>query len=645
MPRHPHPSEPDRSPLGRDAGVSLIEVVVAAVLVAILASVVLAIILQTQSAELDNRARVSAASLASREIDMVTEDFHRTATAPVAIADAGVVTNPHQLNGGPDGPDFQVNGTTYTITRSATWKLTGTGASACEGGGLVAYPALQITVAVSWGDMGSTKPVVSTTTLAPEKGTGIPTTDSFIAVAVVDAHGDPNVGRTVRVTSGATVKTGTTDGSGCAVIRVTPASGGSSYTASLGDANYVDITGNQTPSKSVGSVLPGQLKNNVTFQYDLGGTIKLSMTDASGTAMSGPLASPTQVTLIASQYAGSSGATMHTVTDAQTTLPGRYWPTQYGAYLGSSAPAGGYVAEDLTAGGTVTIPVVLAMSSVTVTGAPAGSSIIAVPHATGTTCTTAGAQGPFATGSPHDLMPGGWDLFAVGPSSGPGFSCSPGPSDVTLAPGGNTDVAWGTMTLTVTGAPAGELHAVDLTIAGSGLTTCPTGTVAARAWTLNPGVPTALPAGTWYLYVTDATGGCTEFMNPASNPVATTYDEASPSTTVVWPVNTVKVTVTGVERFARYHNATVYLTTSSTPICSASGLVTPGFPQISLGEVRDGRSAEANGVPVGTWNVYGNDENSPTYGCELAGVVKVGPASSDLTIDYSTSAPVPQVGP
>ncbi|HMO12101.1 MAG TPA: type II secretion system protein, partial [Actinotalea sp.] len=98
MPRQPHP-------IARtgDHGVTLIEVVIAAVLVMILASTAVALILQTQDAQVDNRSRTAAASLAAREIDMVTEDFRRSRTAPVDIATAGVVVNPHPLAGGTVG--------------------------------------------------------------------------------------------------------------------------------------------------------------------------------------------------------------------------------------------------------------------------------------------------------------------------------------------------------------------------------------------------------------------------------------------------------------------------------------------------------------------------------------------------------------
>src|SRR5450759_4677017 len=230
-----------------ESGVTLIEVVIAAVLLAVLASAVLTILLKTQSAAIGNRGRIAAANLAAREIEMVKGDFAQDPTAPVAIADAGVVTNPHPLDGGVAGQPLVLDGTAYTVVRSASWNATGTGQTACEGGTLVAQPTLGVTVSVTWPNMGTIKPVVSTALFAPEKGNGVPTTAAFVAVLVTDSRDAPNPGRNVRVVNGADVHTGLTDDSGCAVIQVNAAAAATSYNISIDDAGYVKISGKQKP--------------------------------------------------------------------------------------------------------------------------------------------------------------------------------------------------------------------------------------------------------------------------------------------------------------------------------------------------------------------------------------------------------------
>src|SRR5690606_3142529 len=107
----------------RDSGMSLVELIVAVVVLAIVASAVLGIILQAQSATVNNRARVAAANLAARELDIVRELFTRTSTSPVEIANAGTQTNPNPLAGGTAGQPLQMDGTAYTVVRSVAWNI------------------------------------------------------------------------------------------------------------------------------------------------------------------------------------------------------------------------------------------------------------------------------------------------------------------------------------------------------------------------------------------------------------------------------------------------------------------------------------------------------------------------------------------
>lgn len=637
-------------PAGDDSGMTLIEVVIAAVLLGVLASAVLGVILQTQAVQVGNRARIAAANIAAREIDIVREEFLRSDAEPLAIAAAGVVTNPHPLSGGMAGQPLVMDGVAYTVVRSAAWNITGSGESACEGGSLVAYPTLGVTVQVTWPNMGTIQPVVSTASMAPDKGSGIPTTAAFVAVTVSDSAAEPNPGRTVRVTNGAYVRTGLTDASGCAVIQVEPATGtGTEYTVSLGDAGYVDINSSQTPSKSTGLLARGQLSGSVSFAYDRAGEVRLTLVDVGGAPLpAGTPVAGAQVTLVASESSGPSGDTVHTVSDVVTTISG-LWPTHYGAFFGTVAPAGGYQAKDLTPGGSIDLEVLFEWATTTVTGTPAGTTqVIAVPAGpTTTTCTSAGALTVDA--ADVSLLPGNWDFFAVGAT----FGCSPGPVAVPLGPGINDPVEWAVTTLQVSQAPAGTLWALERSKVAGPLSTCPgsaAGSVAVNIEASRTG-PMAFPAADWYLYVTNgaANGTCVSFPT-TFNPRQVPYGIA---TTVSWPAPPpVTVNITDIPWLTRnsVNGRYVYtypamVASSATSVTCSSGTFTGGT-WTALGS----SSSLTASLAQGTWYIYAWDKRTSGTGiwnprCKHAGTVIAGP-NSPLTLRVNANyTPPATVGP
>jgi Tfp pilus assembly protein PilV len=616
-----------------ESGVTLIEVVIAAVLLAILASAVLTILMKTQSVAIGNRGRVAAANLAAREIEIVKAEVAQTATGPVDLADAGVVTNPHPLDGGIAGQPLTLDGTAYTVVRSAAWNVAGTGHSACEGGALVAQPTLGVTVSVTWPNMGTIKPVVSSALFAPEKGNGVATTSSFVAVSVKDSRGVANPGRAVRVANGTDVGTGLTDDSGCAVIEVSPATGtGTSYTVSLGDAGYVDISGNTNPSKVTGLIARGVLNTSLPFAYDLAGQVRLTLVDPNGGSLTDDQVRGSQVTLVAGESSGSS-RTPYNLTGVVTTLTG-LWPTQYGAYFGLTPPLSGYTSLALAPGGLIDLTVPFAMATTTIAGMPAGTtSVRAVPSAAGTTCTTAGAL----TVSPGavSVMPGNWDFFAVGSS----FVCSPGPSAQALDPGVNDDIAWGTTTFRLNSVPAGNaLWAVEQGEAGGSLATCPTSTQAATAQNIDlaRSGPVVIPAGNWYLYLTNgaAAGGTCVAFPAAINPTAVAYGVANVQT---WPGPTpVVVNVTSVPLLSGSLYATIVATSVNSASCTSTVFTTAGT-QVSFGA----GSTVATALNQGTWYIYSWDKRSSGAGsprCKLGGTVIAG-WNSPLTLIFNSTSP------
>lgn len=339
-----------------DAGFSMVELVVAMLVLGMMSTVVIAIVLQTQALGVSNRSRVAAANLAAREIDIVREEFSRTADSPAAVADEGTVLNPHPLQGQTAGQPLVVDGTAYTVRRTSAWNLTGTGVSACDGGSVVNYPTLRVAVRVTWDGMGRVAPVTSVAALAPKKDDKVVGTHGYVAVKVTNAKGQPNAGRTVVVFSASESRTGMTDVTGCAVVQVNPAGSGTMYSAKLADAGHVDLSGTAEPVKSVGMVERGKLNNNVTFAYDAAMQLRVRFVDESGALVDDAAIAGQPYTLVAAEFAGATGSTLLVADHNEVLLEG-LWPTQYGAYFGVTAPVDGYLTVGPDGPGTPTIDV------------------------------------------------------------------------------------------------------------------------------------------------------------------------------------------------------------------------------------------------------------------------------------------------
>src|SRR5690606_20838320 len=150
----------------------------------ILSTAVIAIVLQAQASTVGNRSRAAASNLAAREVDKVREQLMATEDGPLKVVAEGVGVNPHSF--GSPGTSLVVYGRAFPVPRSVSWSVAAGGASAWGGGAMEMHPALGVRVEVTWEDIGSIKPMVSTAHMAPEKGIGLGTGGSFVAVKVTD---------------------------------------------------------------------------------------------------------------------------------------------------------------------------------------------------------------------------------------------------------------------------------------------------------------------------------------------------------------------------------------------------------------------------------------------------------------------------
>jgi prepilin-type N-terminal cleavage/methylation domain-containing protein len=263
-------------PCGSDRGMTMIELMVSLVVFAIAATAIVAGLISTMQSTRTSRNRLQASSLASREMEILRNEFKSSSTTALALGAANLVTNPHPLPGGTAGADLKVDGSPYTVVRNVEWLPAGTGTSACDGGATLTYPSLAVNVSVSWPRMGSVPPVVSNTVLTPPKNT-LASTISFVGVKIVDVVNAKVSGLTVTLVGPGGSFTDVTAADGCAVFALTVPG---TYTASLSTAGaYVDQIGVTNPSQLV-TVAAGTLTQK-SFSYDKAAGLAVTLvTDA-----------------------------------------------------------------------------------------------------------------------------------------------------------------------------------------------------------------------------------------------------------------------------------------------------------------------------------------------------------------------------
>jgi prepilin-type N-terminal cleavage/methylation domain-containing protein len=406
----------------RDAGMTLIELMMAMVIFAIVAAGSVAGLTGALTTTRSDRNRVAAADLAARELEITRNTFTASTSGPNNVAATLHVVNGNPIpGGGAVGSPLVVDNTPYTVTRDVEWLPAGSGKSACDGGAGVTYPSLEVTVTVTWPQMSGVQPVQSTTILTPPKNT-LNSNTGFVSVKILNAAGGAGVGQTVSLTGPGGTFSDVTASDGCAVFAsATPGT----YTASISQSGYVDNYGNNLASKSVG-LATGTL-TQVTINYDQAATLNVTMSTTGGYAL--PTTWP-QVTL-ANTGLQPSGFKYVPVSSATTTVTG-LWPFTdgYTSWGGSCTQA-----DPAASGGTRAAALVIAPAGTgasTVTLAPVTINVkksgIPVPGVTVTatpsnTANCATAENPLTLGVTNalgvlatSLPAGNWTIKVVGKS-------------------------------------------------------------------------------------------------------------------------------------------------------------------------------------------------------------------------------------
>lgn len=242
---------PARRPPHGEEGFALIEILVSALILAIVAAGVMALLQATTRAANDQRRHSEAQALAQ-------EDQARLRTMRLSSLNKLVQTRTVTL----DGINFTVESSSVFVNNS-----TGNDSSCATGNLSADY--VRLTSKVTWGGMGSRPPVTFQSIVAPSSGSLDPS-HGILAITAINAAGKALSGVGLAG-SGPGTFSGTTDANGCAHFADL-ASG--NYTLTPTAPGMVDKTGSAPKAQTVG-VIPSSTAQ-VQLQYDLPGSVPVN---------------------------------------------------------------------------------------------------------------------------------------------------------------------------------------------------------------------------------------------------------------------------------------------------------------------------------------------------------------------------------
>jgi Tfp pilus assembly protein PilV len=235
----------NRDALSSERGSFLIETIVGALLVAVVAVAMLNAFDGADQVSGRTKMRALAASLAQ-------SDQERMRSMPEATLNNLRETNPKY-----------VDGVRYDVVSRADWIADPTSTTDCTNNG-AAGDYMKITTTVSAPTQPILKPIVVESVVTPAPGTfGI--NQGSLAVTIVDRNGNGVAGQSVSI-SGPASANDVTDSKGCAFFGYEPIG---SYTVSTTRTGWVDTQGNTAATKTVS--IASQQMSTATLQYDQAG--------------------------------------------------------------------------------------------------------------------------------------------------------------------------------------------------------------------------------------------------------------------------------------------------------------------------------------------------------------------------------------
>ncbi|KQW46036.1 hypothetical protein ASC77_19250 [Nocardioides sp. Root1257] len=364
-----------------DEGMTLVEVVVAITLFAVMAGSILALLAGAIRLTRDDRFHMEASILASRELEITRDAFASGVRGPTTI-DVNQAVNPSPLAGGTAGQPLVVDNVPYTVTRTAQWSEMGqTAASTCDEGGSIELAYLRVQVDVSWPGLGDRPPVTMSTVMTPPKGTYSALT-GHIGVKVIDASGAPFGGRTVTATGASGTYTETTSDDGCALFAfLAPGT----YQVKVQSVGYVNRNGDPAGTATA-QVQVGQLWRT-TIEYDQAAALTATFTTASGYAL--PTTNAIPIALGNSALLPSGSKSVAGSGNTRTVANLWPYPSGYQVWAGSCLDNDPQFTDQdrglpITTDPGTTVPVNVPLGAIDVQG-PANAAITAV-HAADSAC-------------------------------------------------------------------------------------------------------------------------------------------------------------------------------------------------------------------------------------------------------------------
>jgi Tfp pilus assembly protein PilV len=317
-----------------ESGVTLIEILMSAVLLAIIVIGTLTAFDAAGRITTDQQVRSEANDLAQQDQDHLRS---------LQVSQLPLLQT-HQVT---------VNGTVFTVQEQADYTSDSTGTSTCTSSGSADY--VKTTSTITWPAIGTRPPIVLESIITPPVG-------GALVVQVVNAQGAGVSGMSVSAVGPSTLS-GTTSAAGCAIFGAVPAG---NYNVSVSQAGYVDKDGNTSPpaSQQATTVVNGAT-DRMSFQYDHAGQINVSF-DTKYTGLSQPVASTADTVVIYNnnmtypsyRWAGTSGTYGSTVTASNVFS----FTSAYTVYAGScsaDAPSANGQSSDpsvvVPAGGTASV--------------------------------------------------------------------------------------------------------------------------------------------------------------------------------------------------------------------------------------------------------------------------------------------------
>jgi len=308
------PACPDRSRLPRgEDGFALIETIVSAMLVVLIAIGVYTGLDAASATSGTNKARSIASDLA--QADQERMRAYR----------ASDLSNLR-------GSRTQIMaGTNYTIVSRADWVTDNSGTASCSGGGALAN-FIKISSSVTWPNM-KIKPVVLDSLVAPPNGS-FNTDEGTLAVQIRDRNGDGVPGISVSLVGPETFSDVTND-QGCILAGYLVAG---NYDVRFAVPGWVDRQGQTNINQSVGVV--AETTTTSAFDYDRAGSAALTFqTQPSASpvqAAQAPYASLAQSGLAAPGYRVWGAGSFQASYSATGLFP---FTSPYGAYAGNCSGA------------------------------------------------------------------------------------------------------------------------------------------------------------------------------------------------------------------------------------------------------------------------------------------------------------------